>query len=529
MNLLFLLIIFIQSDFIQKNQLIELSYFNTDSFYYNVVQSADGILVGSDRGVFKVLENGVELLDSSLKGPITVYKNLKIEKGEILYSDRYSSFLPALYKNSLQTFLETPTTILIVSRGDLFVFKKADFKFESSPSIRSISKNYLGTYNGIFKRSGGIAFTEPTYTNSHIREFDSIVFINWYGLVVRFKSQIKNYTDKNGAGIKIGDELLHTANDVALLKYPEFLLLTGKGIYQFNIQTEVLTLIRPNNSGIVNFIRDEKNINGVERVFLHDEENVFKYNLGNGSFVELIKHEGIIDVFSNTESAFYVLTKSGLHYYDLFDSKNSKKLIDNENGYHTIGNFKDFIFLMSDNGLHLYSLKSNRITSVIKDEFNRKAQYITKDTLFLGSVNGLYRLDYDTVSNLYLNNVKPYPKKSLPWYLYLLILSLAIMLLLGIWIYRLKTSKEIKHYTLSEKNILKFIKKNLNTVSIESICLEFNVNQNEIYKILRNEKKPGELIRGERIKVVREMRKKKKSEEEISSATGFSISYLKKI
>jgi len=66
-------------------------------------------------------------------------------------------------------------------------------------------------------------------------------------------------------------------------------------------------------------------------------------------------------------------------------------------------------------------------------------------------------------------------------------------------------------------------------VSIESICLEFNVNQNEIYKILRNEKKPGELIRGERIKVVREMRKKKKSEEEISSATGFSISYLKKI
>jgi len=41
--------------------------------------------------------------------------------------------------------------------------------------------------------------------------------------------------------------------------------------------------------------------------------------------------------------------------------------------------------------------------------------------------------------------------------------------------------------------------------------------------------KPGEIIRKERIRIVRIMRRKNAKEEEISKATGFSVSYLKKI
>jgi hypothetical protein len=41
--------------------------------------------------------------------------------------------------------------------------------------------------------------------------------------------------------------------------------------------------------------------------------------------------------------------------------------------------------------------------------------------------------------------------------------------------------------------------------------------------------KPGEIIRKERLKIVKRMRKERASEEEIAKATGFSISYLKKI
>jgi hypothetical protein len=42
-------------------------------------------------------------------------------------------------------------------------------------------------------------------------------------------------------------------------------------------------------------------------------------------------------------------------------------------------------------------------------------------------------------------------------------------------------------------------------------------------------KKPGDIIRSEKLKIVRKMRRENASEEEIAKATGFSISYLKKI
>ena len=60
------------------------------------------------------------------------------------------------------------------------------------------------------------------------------------------------------------------------------------------------------------------------------------------------------------------------------------------------------------------------------------------------------------------------------------------------------------------------------------LCEEFNLTVNLLYNILGN-KKPGEIIRKERLKIVKKMRRQKVSEEIISKATGFSISYLKKI
>lgn len=529
MYIILFLIIFIQNISEQKNESLELEYFNSDSYYYNLVQSEDGVLVGSNEGVFKVEEAGVVLLNSTLVGPITITKNSKIETGTVLYDDRYKFSLPLIYQTSLQNFLETPTNVFIVSRGDLFVFKKVNVKVERIPSIRSISETYLGTYGGIFNRSGELAFTEPTFTNSYIREFDSITFVNWYGLTIKSKSQIKHYNDKNGEGIRIGDQLLKEANDVALLKYPEFLLLTGTGTYQFNIQSEALNLIRPNNSGVLNFIRDEKNINGVERIFLYDKEKILQYNVETGTFNELILSEDIFDVVSNSASEYYILTNSGLYYYNLRISKAPEKLISNDYGYHSFGYFKDFIFLMSDNGLNFYSLKSGRVTKpTIKDEFNKKASYITEDTLYLGSVNGLYSLDYDTVNNLFLNNVEPFPKRIVPWYYYVLIFLSLIILYLSFLIFQYRTSNE-SITEFSEQNILKFIKQNIATVSIKSICLEFNITPNDVYKISINGKKPGQIIRQERVRLVRKMRSSNKTEKEISEKTGFSVSYLRKI
>lgn len=531
MYIIFPLIIFILNFFSPKNQNLELKYFNSDYYYYNLVSSENGVLIGSDQGVFKVFENEIELLDQSIIGPLALDENSKIKSGEALYSDQYKYLLPNVYQSALQTFLETPTELYIVSRGDLFVFKKASFSLENYPSIRTISENYIGTYDGIFNRFRQKEFVSLTYTNSYVREFDSIVFINWDGLTIQLKGQTKNYYDKNGEGLSIKGQLLGLANDVVLLSYPEFLLLTTRGLYQFNIQSEDLKLLRSTTSGPMAFIRDETNSTGVERIFFHDRESVIVFNTESKAFNEIIKENDILDVFSTAASVFFVLTKSSLNIYNLDKSKSPNRVIPNIDNYHTLGYFKDFIFLSSDNGLSLYNIKDGRLArQTIKDEFNRKASFISQDTLYLGSVNGLYSLDYNAVNDLFLQTVEPYPKRKLPWFLYVIGFAFITIVFLSLWIYRISNSKRIEASSVfSERNIINFIKKNLGSVTIEMICLEFNVNQNEVYKILSDGRRPGEIIRKERVKLVREMRSKNKSEEEISKASGFSISYLKKI
>ena len=60
------------------------------------------------------------------------------------------------------------------------------------------------------------------------------------------------------------------------------------------------------------------------------------------------------------------------------------------------------------------------------------------------------------------------------------------------------------------------------------LCEEFKLTVNLLYNIL-GDKKPGKIIRKERLKIVKKMRRQKVSDEIISKATGFSRSYLKKI
>ena len=81
---------------------------------------------------------------------------------------------------------------------------------------------------------------------------------------------------------------------------------------------------------------------------------------------------------------------------------------------------------------------------------------------------------------------------------------------------------------LSKKKIVDYIDLNLSTVTVISVTEYFNTNFNAINNELKTIK-IGELIRERRILVVRNMREKRINEETISIATGFSISYLKKI
>jgi AraC-like DNA-binding protein len=64
--------------------------------------------------------------------------------------------------------------------------------------------------------------------------------------------------------------------------------------------------------------------------------------------------------------------------------------------------------------------------------------------------------------------------------------------------------------------------------SIKTILDEFNLNAPQLYTLLSPDK-PGAIIQNLRMEMVKKMRMEGKPASEISEASGFSISYLKKL
>ncbi|CAI8285978.1 MAG: Uncharacterised protein [Polaribacter sp. SA4-10] len=112
-----------------------------------------------------------------------------------------------------------------------------------------------------------------------------------------------------------------------------------------------------------------------------------------------------------------------------------------------------------------------------------------------------------------------------------LIFAIVVIILNYIYINVLKKRFSKQNKTINpslKKEIESYIVANLNIVSLDLICSEFNLGHTKLYQIMETEK-PGNLIRLKRMQAVRAMRKKGLSETLISKKTGFSVSYLKKV
>ena len=59
-----------------------------------------------------------------------------------------------------------------------------------------------------------------------------------------------------------------------------------------------------------------------------------------------------------------------------------------------------------------------------------------------------------------------------------------------------------------------------NDITVSEVCKTVEGSSNSLYSLMGN-KKPGEIFRSEKLKIVRKMRKEKVSEEEIAKAIGF--------
>jgi len=233
---------------------------------------------------------------------------------------------------------------------------------------------------------------------------------------------------------------------------------------------------------------------------------------------------------------YYILGSQGL--YVVRADGSSKKLIELDKA-HTLLQLSGSDFAIStDAGLFRYNAVANKLTKLIQGvEFNRRGLYMEGDSLFAGSINGLYVLDVRYLEQLTERIEKGSKKQSLPAYFLLLLIGITIIA--GILFYLLFHSrhrlKKIIAETqiaaapkISREEIESFIKENLAQASLKSVAEKFKTNNAVIYSLLSPEK-PGAFINRLRMEQVHKLRSENKTAREISQRTGFSEYYVRKV
>ena len=525
-----LLLLNVSSSLSQEKKDYRLIKIHSDVYIFNAIIYEGKILFGSDVGVLSINKNIIYIENDNIIGPIKIVEG-KIEKAQnIKYDNSFNFLLPDARKNLFSSHININDTLYIVNSGDLLVYKRKFHKLKKYPSIRSISQNYIGTYGGVFYKDS-IKLNFPTFTNGPIREYDSITIINWGGLSLIKADEQEDYYSKGG--IKINERSYGEAIDSYELKHPHYYLSTTEGLYLFNSDSKEIKLLKKTQNGPYRFISGERNIYGLKFLYFHDRKNIIEFEIEKNLFNEIINRDDIIDVFSEEEYKYYVLTENRLEYFDRKTKKKNKIILKNLSNPNNVSLFKNFIITTTNQGMFLYDIMSEKLTkNILKDELNYNAIFIEDNNIKIGGINGMYEFSYNDL--IFFNNKTKVdiPKKKTDYSIYLTFTFIILILaLIIVFLIRKNRAKEVlinkKTIDLNEK-IIAFIKLNIAHVSVSMLCEEFKLTVNLLYNILGNEK-PGKIIRKERLKIVKKMRRQKVSEEIISKATGFSRSYLKKI
>ena len=501
-----------------------------DKNYYSVVDGGENIFLGTDKGIFKIDDlNNIILFDDSTIGSI----NSSLKK-----KDLYIKFLnpPQFvpleeeYLNSISDLLISDKDLYIISRGKLFVFRELWYSFIPYESVRSITKNYIGSYNGIFK--GNDLVNYPTYTNGQIKEFAEGTFICYDGLVEIINDQVNFiydfYLDKQKYG---------RFSNIFKLSESEFIVISSKGIYLYNTKNDEFKLIYDSrNSPIIptrKIFRNGYEFREFGFSFAHNNSinlmNLETFEVSTLTFDQL--GENIIDIVNK-----------GLHYYLISEKKLYKLFIDFNSPSdpernqivdainldqlkHTIEMFNGYIVLTGNNGLSVYDTHNEKLyRRVLVEEFNKGSIYLDDISLKIGGLYGVY--SFENFDFNFKKTLQIMPTKSKPdnFWMILFFISLVLIGILS-YLYISKTTHKGSDKDVLVNEIKDYVNKNISVITINSITEKFNLDYNQLYQ-LNNEFKPGKYITEQRQKIAFKLIKKNMNLKEIADETGYSQSYL---
>ena len=496
-----------------------------EKIFYNFISYENELYVGSNNGIYKVnssQENNLILFNKSISGPIKsdFSKNedfkIKFIKPPKIYPDFYSK--------SITDFAYLDNMLFVISRGKLLVYDNLNYTFSPYGSVRAIHKNAIGSYNGVF--INGNKLNKITYTDGQIKEFDSTIFVCYNGLLA-YENNVETIVYDNDNSIRTKGEY-GNISDIILIRNSNYLLISNKGIFNYNYDSSTFKLIYecqkkiiPIKNRIDNRIKDRGEFHFI------DKDRYISINT-NDFVIEIIDNELNYEISDVLESEingnyFYAISKNK-SLLTLKRTANGLKLIDETSlkiTAHTISDYGDLIFLSGNNGLSIYDkIKKKILYKYIVDEFNSNAVYKTSKFISFGSVHGVY-----TINNLndFQRNLrfKDYKINNQKYYLYIVAI---ILIIISILIIRILRNKNISDDQLVKK-IKSFISKNLSLVTLKMLEIEFGLDYNEINSLDKNFK-PAKYIKKHRMEFTKKMLLNNKTISEISNKTGYSETYL---
>ena len=533
------IILFILSFFSLNGQNFEINKILSSNYIHNIVSNEKGVYIGTSDGIFVVDEAyNLKLFNAKIKGAIN--QNFEpVNASLIRYTSSYNELLPKFYQNNSVSAVKQDDHLLLVSRGKLFAYKKTFYSFESTPSVRSISSNYLGTYGGIFKNGAKLEY--PTYSSGKIREFDNKTFICYDGLYLvddngnatDFKSfEYTSLERQSSFQYEIG-----LIRDIIYIKKDTYVLFSTRGVYLFELSNKKLTPMYELESqdDFVEFIDHVKSLG----IYFFNKNSIYKLDVKERN-IELIKRLDFsskfltIDKKKGINKVYVISTSNKLLSYEYVGNKWVMQELCNLNpSSHSIYNVDNYLLIAGNNGLDVFDLTSYKFfKNVIPDELNKYAFYSDKNEVQLGGVYGIYKFNTEDLKSNFNTPNEPNQKTNTEKafsYEVIFILLLIILVLVVLLVLKTKNNTaKSKNNDLKLKEIDRYIESNISSVSLKELTDHFDLKVHDIYEIMEGIK-PGKYIRDKRMKIVNKMRKEGVSIEDISQKSGFSISYLKKL
>lgn len=543
----------------QQSKNFEIIDVKTDKTYYNLLQYNNKLYIGTSQGTIifdrkqaseeidPKISGYISIVDGKLKGNSTNFGHIILEE-----ENKYNFLLPDGYKHLISRQNKYNGKLYIINSGKLFLFKENNYTITNdSLSIRSITKNYIGSYTGIFKNGNKIKF--PEYTDGYIREFDNETFICYEGLYRDSSGFTTTYANSKKETFIAGKNIGYS-RDIQKIENGDYVLVTNKGIYLVNFTLNTLEPIIEDSRTYDHFsiFKIDHSDKNSTRIFYTFQNKLYYFVIQTKEKTLLLdtKHSSVIkqSFFPNTIDKIFVLFDDKLSLFTLDQTSNTYNediLINGLVFSHNMLFNKEKIFVSSNVGLHMFDLKKNKpYLNIIPVEINNRSLSIVNDTLKFGTLNGIYNLSdanleslINELDNALLNIKDNNANDKINYYVLLgIIIILSIIIIVMILLLRKSKAKRIVEKSIetenygeaNKDNIIYYIQENITTVTIQSIRDQFNLTPVMLYDILGNDK-PGEIIRNHRMELVRKYRRIKLSEEEIAQKTGFSISYLKKI